>query len=555
MSANTNEFDVVIVGAGFSGMYLVHRCRNLGLSCVVLEQGDDIGGTWYWNRYPGARCDVPTVEYSYSFDPELEQTWDWSELMCTQPEILKYANHVADRFDLRADMRFGRRVSAATFDEARGRWQVTAEAEATEAGTAKAGPAEHYDAQHLIMATGCLSVPNWPEIPGRDDFTGTVYHTGLWPHEPVDFTGLRVGIIGTGSSAVQSIPEIARDAEHLHVFQRTPVYTMPAENEPLDDAFRDDIKARYAEIRDTQRTSLAGMALYGVMGRLQEQWEVNILDCSEEDLLQRLEDDGLPSLRRYPDVLTDLTANEVACQMYREYVASQVHDPDKAQALMPRGYPLGCKRQVIDIDYYDAFNRDNVTIVDLRETPIERITADGLATTASSYAFDVLVYATGFDAMTGAVSAVDITGRGGQRLRDKWEHGPLTYLGLQSAGFPNLFTVTGPGSPSVLSNMLVSIEQHCEWITDCIAHVREHNLRTIEANTDAEDQWVAHVNEVAEGTMLTAESCNSWYLGANIPGKPRIFMPYVGGVGRYRRKMRRGRGGGLRRLYACLNRR
>ncbi len=526
--ANQNRFDVVIVGAGFSGMYLVHLCRERGLSCVVLEKGHDVGGTWYWNRYPGARCDVPTVEYSYSFDKALEQEWDWSELMCTQPEILTYANHVADRHKLRDDMRFGRTVTAAAYDEARARWSVTAEVDS--------GHSETYDAQHLVMATGCLSVPNWPAIEGRDDFAGTVYHTGLWPHEPVDFTGLTVGIIGTGSSAVQSIPEIAKTAKHLHVFQRTPVYTMPAENEPLDDAFRADIKSRYAKIRDTQRGSLAGMALYGVMGRLQELSSDNIMDLTEEERLARLDDDGLPSLRRYPDVLMNLTANEVACDMYRDYVASVVGDDATADALMPRGYPIGCKRQVIDIGYYEAFNRDNVTIVDLRKAPIRKITATGLETEAASWDFDVLVYATGFDAMTGAITGVDIAGRNGQRLSDKWQDGPRTYLGLQTAGFPNLFTVTGPGSPSVLSNMMVSIEQHCEWISDCMANLRDRNLASIEAEAGAEDAWVEHVNDVAKGTMLVADSCNSWYLGANIPGKPRIFMPYVGGVGNYRRK-------------------
>lgn len=520
-------FDVVVVGAGFSGMYLVHLFRERGLSCVVLEKGTDVGGTWYWNRYPGARCDVPTVEYSYSFDKALEQEWDWSELMCTQPEILKYANHVADRLSLRDDMRFGRIVRDATFDETRSRWLVTADTDD--------GP-EAYDAQHVVMATGCLSVPNWPGIDGRDEFAGSVYHTGLWPHEGVDFTGLRVGIIGTGSSAVQSIPEIASAAEHLYVFQRTPVYTMPAENEPINDEFRTDIKARYDVIRDTQRKSLAGMALYGVMGRLQELSSDNIMDLSEEERLERLAGDGLPSLRRYPDVLMNLTANEVACDMYRDYIASVVEDSDKAHALMPRGYPIGCKRQVIDIGYYEAFNRNNVTIVDLRESPIERITTAGLETTEQGYEFDALVFATGFDAMTGAITSVDIAGRGGQRLADKWRDGPRTYLGLQSAGFPNLFTVTGPGSPSVLSNMMVSIEQHCEWIAECVASLRDHNLASIEAGLAAEDAWVEHVNEVAKGTMLVADTCNSWYLGANIPGKPRIFMPYVGGVGNYRNK-------------------
>ena len=525
VSSNTapGNYDAVIVGAGFSGMYLVHKFRQLGLKFVVLEQGTDVGGTWYWNRYPGARCDIPTIEYSYSFDEELEQEWDWQELMAAQPEILTYANHVADRYHLRDEMRFNTKVMSATFSEADSTWTVT-----TEAG-------EDYTARYFIMATGCLSVPNWPDIKGRDDYAGRVIHTGLWPHEPVDFTGKTVGIIGTGSSAVQSIPEIAQTAKELKVFQRTPVYTFPAGNHPLDDTFRDDIKHRYPKIREQQRESLAGMALFGVMGRLQEVGPDKIGDVSAEERERRLEEDGLPSLRRYADVGLDLEANEVACDLYRQHIAHIIDDPETAEGLMPRGYPIGCKRQVVDIGYYEAFNQDNVTLVDLRKDPIDHINATGVQTESTQHDVDILIYATGFDAMTGAINNVRIEGPGGL-LKDKWRDGPRSYLGLQIAGFPNLFTITGPGSPSVLSNMLVSIEQHCDWVTDCIHHMNTNQLTRIEAEEEAENAWVQHVFEVADGTMLTAPSCSSWYLGVNIPGKPRVFMPYVGGVGNYRHK-------------------
>ena len=521
---SSDNYDVVVVGAGFSGMYLVKKLRDLGLNFVILEQGGDVGGTWYWNRYPGARCDIPTVEYSYSFDKELEQSWDWQELMAAQPEILTYANQVADNYDLRNSMRFNTRVASADFDENEHSWTLV-----TDTG-------DEYLARYFIMATGCLSVPNWPDIEGREDYAGRTIHTGLWPHEKVDFTGLRVGIIGTGSSAVQSIPEIAKTAKELKVFQRTPVYTFPAGNHPLDDDFRADIKARYEDIRETQRGSLGGMAMFGVMGRLQEVGTEKIADCSEEEREQRLVEEGLPSLRRYADVGLDLEANEMACDLYRRHIADIIDDPETAKALMPRGYPMGCKRQVVDIGYYEAFNRDNVSLIDLREDPIERINESGVCTAGGQHDVDVLIYATGFDAMTGAINNVSITGRSGTKLKEKWENGPRSYLGLQIAGFPNLFTVTGPGSPSVLSNMLVSIEQHCDWITDCIHHMNSNGLNTIEAEQQAEDQWVKHVFEVADGTMLTAPSCSSWYLGVNIPGKPRVFMPYVGGVGNYRAK-------------------
>ena len=524
--ASDNSCDVVVVGAGFAGMYALHKFRELGLHARVLEAGNDVGGTWYWNRYPGARCDVPSVEYSYSFSKELEQEWNWTEIMAAQPEILEYANHVADRFDLRKDIEVQTRVASASFDEATNRWTVT-----TEAG-------QTYSARFCIMATGCLSVPNTPSIEGQDDFAGAVYHTGDWPEQGVDFTGKRVGIIGTGSSGIQSIPVIAEQAAHLTVFQRTPNYTMPAANAPLKQEFLAEAKRNYENIRAEQRASQVGIVGYGFGFGGAENVEPTeeILKTTEAERKRLVEEEGFLAIRRYADVAMDESANELACDMYRAQVGRMINDPETAEALMPRDYPMGCKRPVIDTNYYETYNRDNVTLVDLRRGGIERITDSGVDTGQGSYEFDVLVYATGFDAMTGALGKIDIRGRQGHRLTDYWEAGPRSYLGLQVAGFPNLFTVTGPGSPSVLSNMIVSIEQHIDWISRCIADLDSQGVQTIEATVDAEDQWIAHVNDVAKDTMFTAQSCNSWYLGANIPGKPRIFMPYVGGVGVYREK-------------------
>ena len=518
------QVDVVVVGAGFSGMYMLHRLRQLGLSVQVLEAGSDVGGTWYWNRYPGARCDVPSMEYSYSFSEELQQEWNWSEVMAAQPEILQYANHVAQRFDLRSDIQFDTRVASAVFAEESKRWDIS-----TQAG-------DHYSARFCIMATGCLSVPNTPTIAGAEDFSGPIYHTGNWPQQGVDFSGLSVGIIGTGSSGIQSIPVIAEQAKHLTVFQRTPNYTMPAHNGPLSAAFQQEAKKNYGEIRDEQRASQVGIIGYGFGFGGAESVEPTdeILATTEAQRMALVEEEGFVAIRRFADVSVDPEANELACEMYRQQIKRVIKDGDTAESLMPRDYPMGCKRPVIDTDYYETFNRDNVTLVDLRKGGIENIQANGVKTGQGEYEFDVLVYATGFDAMTGALGKIDIRGRNNTALTEHWEAGPRTYLGLQASGFPNLFTITGPGSPSVLSNMIVSIEQHVDWISDCIAYMDKSELATIEPTLDAEDKWIAHVNEAAEGTMFTAASCNSWYLGANIPGKPRIFMPYVGGVGTYR---------------------
>jgi cyclohexanone monooxygenase len=524
-SEAAEPLDVVVVGAGFAGMYAIWKLRQSGLKLRVIEAGSDVGGTWYWNRYPGARCDVTSMEYSYSFSDELQQEWEWTEIMAAQPEILGYANHVADRFDLRQHIDFNTRVTGAHYIKESGLWEVTADNGRT------------YQARFCIMATGCLSVPNTPVIEGQDEFAGEVYHTGNWPAAGVEFSGRSVGIIGTGSSGVQSIPVIAGEAAHLTVLQRTPNYTMPANNAPLPADYRARIKSHYSEVRAAQRLAQIGVSEFSAgLGGLGSNAEPTraILDTSAEEREAALDAEGFEAIRLYNDLSLDPEANELACGMYREQVRRVVNDPETAEGLMPRDYPWGCKRPVIDIGYYETFNRDNVTLVDLRRGGIERITPTGVRTAQGDFEFDILVYATGFDAMTGALLQMDIRGRDGRTLASHWEHGPKTYLGLQMSGFPNLFTVTGPGSPSVLSNMLVSIEQHVDWISDCINYLDQKGACTIEPTEEAEDAWVRHVFELADGTMLTAESCNSWYLGANIPGKPRIFMPYVAGVGAYR---------------------
>jgi cation diffusion facilitator CzcD-associated flavoprotein CzcO len=505
----TAELDAVVVGAGFAGLYALHRLRGLGLRVRVFEAGSGVGGTWYWNRYPGARCDVESLEYSYQFSEELQQEWEWSERYSPQPEILRYAEHVADRFDLLHDIVFDTRVQAATFEEQAGRWIVE-----TDAG-------DRVSASFCIMATGCLSSANLPDFEGLADFEGETFHTGRWPHTQVDFSGKRVGVIGTGSSAIQSIPLIAAQAEHLFVFQRTPNYSIPAHNGPLDPELKRQVKADYAGFR--KRNSEQG---FGLNTRSREELA---LDVSPEERRReyeaRWEAGGLPFLGAFLDLSLSKEANDTAAEFLREKIRGIVRDPEVAELLSPQTV-VGCKRICVDTGYFDTFNRPNVSLVDVSADPIERITRAGLETGGRAFALDSIVFATGFDAMTGALSKIDIRGRGGQTLRQKWSAGPRTYLGLGTAGFPNLFTITGPGSPSVLSNMLPSIEQHVNWISDCIGYLREHGITTIEVEREAEDAWVEHVNEVAGMTLYP--TCNSWYLGANVPGKPRVFMPYLG---------------------------
>jgi cyclohexanone monooxygenase len=503
------ELDAVVVGAGFAGLYMLHRLRGLGLSVRVFEAGDGVGGTWYWNRYPGARCDVESLEYSYQFDEDLQQEWKWSERYSPQSEILEYLNHVADRFDLRRDIQFETRVVSAHYDEATDRWHV-----ATDRGN-------RLRARFCVMATGCLSSANTPDFEGLADFQGDVFHTGRWPHEGVDFSGKRVAVIGTGSSAIQSIPIIAREAEHLTVFQRTPNYTIPAHNQRLDPAVERDVKSRYREFRE--QAAQQGFGLY-MAGRDESAFEVGD-DEREAEYETRWERGGLQFMGSFNDLTADPKANDTAREFVVGKLLGVVDDPEVAERLTPTT-PVGCKRLCVDTGYWATFNRDDVTLVDVSEKPIERITANAVETGGRAYEVDALVLATGFDAMTGAVLAIDVRGRGGRTLADKWSAGPRTYLGLATAGFPNLFTITGPGSPSVLSNMVPSIEQHVNWIADCLVHLRETGVCSIEAELEAEDAWVAHVNELAGESIYP--SCNSWYLGANVPGKPRVFMPYLG---------------------------
>ncbi|MGH9275202.1 MAG: flavin-containing monooxygenase, partial [Acidimicrobiales bacterium] len=507
----STDADVVIVGAGFAGLYMLHRARQAGLDARVFEAGGGVGGTWYWNRYPGARCDVESMEYSFGFDDELQQEWEWTERYAPQPEILRYAEHVAERYDLNRDITFDTRVTSATYDADAAHWRVQ-----TDAG-------HDVVAQFVVMATGCLSSANTPDIPGAGSFAGSTYHTGQWPHAGVDFTGQRVGVIGTGSSAVQSIPLIAEQAAHLTVFQRTATYTVPAWNGPLDPIDVKETKAHYAELRAANRRMFS--AFGGLIPR-QDRMALEVSDAERaEEYERRWQQGGLPFLAAFNDLLIDPAANDTARAFVVAKLRDIVDDPEVAAKLTP-DQVIGCKRLCVDTGYWETFNRPNVELVDLRETPIEAITPDGIRTSAGEHPLDAIVYATGFDAMTGALARIDIRGRDGLTLAQAWEAGPRSYLGLMTVGFPNLFIVTGPGSPSVLANMIEAIQQHVDWIGDCLTHLREHGHRAIEATLEAQDAWVDHVNGIADLTLFP--TCNSWYLGANVPGKTRVFMPLAG---------------------------
>ncbi|MEZ5243730.1 MAG: NAD(P)/FAD-dependent oxidoreductase [Acidimicrobiales bacterium] len=504
--------DVVVVGAGFAGLYMLHAAKEAGFSARVFEAGSGVGGTWFWNRYPGARCDVPSLEYSFGFDEALQQEWEWTERYPTQPEILRYIEHVADRFGLRDGITFDTRVTAAHFDEADATWTVT-----TDGG-------ESVTSRFVVMATGCLSAANIPDIAGRDDFAGDTYHTGHWPPEGVDFTGRRVAVIGTGSSGVQSIPVIAAEAAHVTVFQRTPAYAVPAHNRLLDPAEVERVKADYPNWRNAARETTTGFG-----GHFRDDDPVSAFDVDDarraEIYEQRWEFGGLTFLGAFSDLLFSPEANDTAAAFVRGKIAEIVEDPELAARLSPDTV-IGCKRMCVDTDYYATFNRDNVDLVDVSATPIERMTPSGVEVDGVVHEADAVVFATGFDAMTGALDRIDIRGRNGLPLREKWAAGPLTYLGLQVNGFPNLFTITGPGSPSVLTNMIVSIEQHVEWIRDLLVRMEADGVASVEPEPDAEAGWVDHVNAVAELTLF--HGCSSWYLGANVPGKPRVFMPLPG---------------------------
>jgi cation diffusion facilitator CzcD-associated flavoprotein CzcO len=515
-SGSADPWDVIIIGAGFSGLYLLHRTRQLGLRARVYEAASEVGGVWYWNRYPGARCDTESMYYSYSFSPELEQEWPLAERYPSQPVNLAYLKHVADRFDLRSDIVFNTRITTANWDDDTHKWTVR-----TDGG-------EQERTRFLITAVGCLSTTSKPDFDGLGEFTGQVLYTSEWP-EDADLTGKRVGVIGTGSTGIQAIPEIAKVAAHLTVFQRTPQYTLPANNHPLDPDYVRELKAQYREIREQCRHSNAGTPY--VPGTR------SALDVPEDERRgayeQAWESGGGRLLRTYRDILVDEAANETAAEFVRGKIREIVRDPAVAEALSPTTYPIGTKRIPMDSGYYATFNRDNVSLVDLRTTPLIRFTESGVQTSEAEVPLDVVVFATGFDAITGSLLALNPVGRDGITLQDKWSKGPVTYLGVATSGFPNLFMITGPGSPSVLTNVPVAIEQHVDWVIDCITHLDQTGAPDIEAGPESEEQWTDHVSAAASRTLYPL--AESWYSGANIEGKPRSFMPYAGGLGNFRR--------------------
>ncbi len=511
--------DAVVVGAGFAGLYALYRLRQIGLSARVFERAGDVGGVWYWNRYPGARCDVESMQYSFSFDEQLQQEWRWGERFAPQAEILAYAQHVAERFDLRRDISFDTSVTSAHYNEGSALWDIV-----TDRG-------ERLSARFCIMATGCLSTARLPQIAGIDAFAGKTYHTGQWPHEGVDFSGQRVGVIGTGSSGIQAIPMLAQQARELVVFQRTPNFSVPARNAPMDDAYERSWKDNYAALRQRARDDTTSGTVYEKSTRKAHEVDPQ---ARQREYERRWSTGGVNFMHSFNDLMLDTKSNVTAADFVRSQIRATVRKPEVADLLAPTDHAIGTKRICVDTDYFATYNRDNVQLIDLRKTPIERITPTGLQTTEAHYALDSIVFATGYDAMTGALLKIDIRGRGGEPLAHAWEAGPRTYLGLMVAGFPNLFTITGPGSPSVLANMIFAIEQHVDWIADCLRRLGERGVDTIEAEPKAQDAWVAHVNEVADRTLFP--QANSWYVGANIPGKPRVFMPYAGGVVPYRRK-------------------
>ncbi|MES2979749.1 MAG: NAD(P)/FAD-dependent oxidoreductase [Pseudomonadota bacterium] len=511
-------FDVVVVGAGFAGLYLLHRLRKMGLDVVVLEAGNDVGGTWYWNRYPGARCDVESLEYSYSFSEELQQEWKWTDRYAGQPEILAYIHHVADRFDLRRDIRLDTRVVDAEFDGDTNRWTIKTENGLT------------LSSRFCIMGTGCLSSAKVPDLPGLASFKGDWFHTGNWPRDGVDFTGKRVGVVGTGSTAIQAIPIIAKQAAELHVFQRTANYSIPLRNTPLSPEHEQRIKGQYQKVRQIARTCPSGVAGFNVADKAALETPA---DERERIFEERWNFGGVGFTRAFKDILFKEEANKLARDFVVSKMLAVVDDPEVATKLTPK-YPIGTKRLCADTGYFQTYNRENVTLVDIEASPLVEATEKGLRTAEREYELDAIVFATGFDAITGALLAVNMRVKNGSDLKSKWAHGPRAYLGVMAAGLPNLFMVTGPGSPSVLSNVVVSIEQHVDWIADCLDYLRANGLNRIEAEQAAETAWGEHVDAVANLSLLP--QAKSWYTGANIEGKPRVFMPYMGGVGVFREK-------------------
>ena len=520
-SGKSPDFDAVIIGAGFAGLGMLRRLREeLGMSAQVYEVGSGVGGTWYWNRYPGARCDTESFIYCFTFSKELLQDWHWSGKYPEQPEILTYLNHIADRFDLRRDIQFNTRVTAARFLEDTNQWEVE-----TDQG-------DRVTARFLITGIGCISAGNVPSINGLDSFEGEWHHTGSWPHDGVNFTGKRVAVIGTGSSGVQAIPVIAEQAEHLTVFQRTPQFTIPARHETVDRRFLEEVvKPNYDDILEKAKWSAGGAPV--------ARDERSALGVSAEERQEAYEaawaEGGNNFLAEsFKDISTDRRANDTVSEFIRSKIRETVKDPETAEKLLPTDHPYGSKRSLIDTNYFDTYNRENVELVDIRHSPIREITPKGIRTEDQEFEFDMIVFATGFDAMTGTFFKIDIRGRNDLSLKERWSEGPKTYLGVQTAGFPNMFMITGPGSPSVLTNMPVAIEQHIEWISDFVEYMRERNIETAEPEAEAETVWESHVKQAVEPTMFML--ANSWYFGANIPGKPRVFTPYSGGMGTYRKK-------------------
>jgi cyclohexanone monooxygenase len=517
-ASDIRQYDAVVVGAGFAGMYMLHRLRERGFRVHAFEEGDDVGGVWYWNRYPGAKCDVPSLGYSYSFSEELQQEWNWTDRYAGQAEILRYAEHVADRFDLRRDITFGARVTSAVFDEQASVWNVT-----TDAG-------HRVSARFCITAVGCLSASRIPDWPGAESYRGETYHTGRWPHTCVDFTNKRVGVVGTGSSGIQAIPVIADEAERVVTFQRTPNFSLPARNRPLTETEQANTKSRYPEVRAEMRRTPSG-AVHPTTGK-------GVLEVNEDERLAELERrwevGGTGFMFAFKDVLLNIDANRAVADFVRGKIRKIVADAQVAETLCPSDHPIGSKRICIDSDYFETFNRSNVELVDVRATPITEFTEHGLRTTEAEYELDVIVFATGYDAMTGALTRMGVRGVGGRSLAAAWAEAPKSYLGLAIAGFPNLFTITGPGSPSVLVNCIMAAEQHVEWIADLLEHLRATGAERVEAEPVSQDEWVSHVNEVAARTLYP--QANSWYMGANIPGKTQVFMPYAGGLASYRER-------------------
>ena len=512
------KYEAIVVGAGFAGMYALYRLREAGISARVIERGDGVGGTWYWNRYPGARVDSPSMQYSLSFSPEMEQEWQWSEFYSPQGDLEKYANHVADRFDMRKDIQFGSSVDKVTYDEAERRWIV------------ETSTGDTYSAKYFIAASGCLSDTNVPKFKGIESFQGTWYHTSRWPKEGVDLTGKRVGIIGTGSTGIQAIPVLAEQAAHLTVFQRTPNYSLPSNNRPMDREFEDDWKAKYQDYRETARNTQSG----NIVTRFPDRSALDATEEERNELFEAAWGDYSAILQTFNDISLNEQSNYYVAEFVRNKIRETVKDPEVAELLCPKDYPIGTKRICIDSGYYETYNRDNVKLVDVKTNPIEELTPTGLRTTAESYDLDVIVFATGFDAITGPLLRMNITGKDNVKLADAWSDGPKAFLGISAVGFPNLFMITGPGSPSVLSNMTTSIEQHVDFALDAIKYMKANNIDSMEPTEAAQDRWAGYVDKIAHKTLFP--KANSWYMGANIPGKKRMFMPYIGGVGTYRQK-------------------